>query len=46
MMRFESTSSYNVTSALIYCRVSSKAQAKRGDGLDSQEARCRQYAGF
>jgi site-specific DNA recombinase len=30
--------------ALIYCRVSSKKQAKEGHGLDSQEARCREYA--
>ena len=30
--------------AVIYCRVSSKAQTKRGDGLGSQETRCREYA--
>ena len=30
--------------ALIYCRVSSSAQVLRGHGLDSQEARCREYA--
>ena len=30
--------------ALIYCRVSSKDQTRRGNGLDSQEYRCRQYA--
>jgi len=30
--------------ALIYCRVSSKSQATDGHGLESQEARCRQYA--
>ena len=29
--------------ALLYCRVSSKAQLK-GDGLNSQEFRCREYA--
>ena len=45
-MRFDDTPSHNVTNAVIYCRVSSKAQAKRGDGLNSQEARCRQYAAF
>jgi site-specific DNA recombinase len=31
-------------SAVIYCRVSSAAQVKRGDGLGSQETRCREYA--
>ena len=30
--------------ALIYCRVSSAAQVKKGDGLGSQETRCREYA--
>lgn len=30
--------------ALIYCRVSSPGQEKDGNGLDSQETRCRQYA--
>lgn len=30
--------------AVIYCRVSSKAQTTRGDGLGSQETRCREYA--
>ena len=30
--------------AVIYCRVSSAAQTKRGDGLSSQETRCREYA--
>src|SRR5687768_13173675 len=32
------------TKALIYCRVSSEAQKLDGDGLGSQEHRCRQYA--
>ena len=30
--------------AIIYCRVSSKKQSKDGQGLHSQEHRCRQYA--
>ena len=30
--------------AIIYCRVSSPAQKRKGDGLASQETRCRQYA--
>ncbi|MDP3332347.1 MAG: recombinase family protein [Methylotenera sp.] len=30
--------------AVIYCRVSSSAQAKRGDGLSSQKTRCLEYA--
>ena len=32
------------TSAVIYCRVSSKKQATDGQGLNSQESRCRDYA--
>jgi site-specific DNA recombinase len=31
--------------AVIYCRVSSVKQTKEGDGLASQETRCREYAG-
>lgn len=31
--------------AVIYCRVSTTAQMKKGDGLASQETRCREYAG-
>jgi site-specific DNA recombinase len=34
----------SITPAVIYCRVSSAAQTKRGDGLASQETRCREYA--
>lgn len=30
--------------AIIYCRISSLKQASDGDGLNSQEHRCRQYA--
>ena len=30
--------------AVIYCRVSSTKQVKKGDGLGSQETRCREYA--
>lgn len=30
--------------AVVYCRVSSQAQVKKGDGLASQETRCREYA--
>ncbi|MCG7492486.1 recombinase family protein [Thalassobius sp. Cn5-15] len=32
--------------AVIYARVSSLAQLKKGDGLASQESRCREYARF
>jgi len=34
----------SIHKAVIYCRVSSTAQTKRGDGLGSQETRCREYA--
>ena len=30
--------------AVIYCRVSGVKQTIRGDGLSSQETRCREYA--
>lgn len=45
-MSFDFTSEHNVTDAILYARVSSKAQLKRGDGLASQETRCRAYAEF
>ncbi len=45
-MRFHEEDKHNVTNAVIYCRVSSKAQTKRGDGLNSQETRCREYARY
>ena len=32
--------------AVIYCRVSSSKQTHRGDGLNSQETRCREYARY
>ena len=32
--------------AVIYCRVSSTKQTNRGDGLNSQETRCREYARY
>ncbi len=32
--------------AVLYCRVSSPAQVKKGDGLGSQEARCREYSKY
>ncbi|HMR34516.1 MAG TPA: recombinase family protein, partial [Geminicoccus sp.] len=32
--------------AVIYCRVSSSKQTKHGDGLNSQETRCREYARY
>ena len=34
------------TRAVVYCRVSSSKQTKQGDGLGSQETRCREYAKF
>ncbi|MFQ6549895.1 recombinase family protein [Aestuariibius sp. 2305UL40-4] len=34
----------HIPKAVIYRRVSSSAQTKRGDGLTSQETRCREYA--
>lgn len=34
----------NSRSAIVYCRVSSSKQMKVGDGLHSQETRCREFA--
>ncbi|WP_420415626.1 recombinase family protein [Roseibium sp.] len=34
------------TKAVIYCRVSSSKQKKVGDGLGSQESRCREFARY
>ena len=34
------------TNAVIYCRVSSIAQTKRGDGINSQRTRCLEFAGY
>ena len=35
-----------IKKAVAYVRVSSPAQTKRGDGLGSQETRCREYANY
>jgi DNA invertase Pin-like site-specific DNA recombinase len=45
-MIFDDTPKHNITNAVIYCRVSSKSQSKKGDGLNSQETRCKQYAKY
>lgn len=34
----------SVQKAILYCRVSDKKQKHDGDGLQSQEHRCREYA--
>ena len=43
-MAQERTEQTRVRNAVIYCRVSSTAQVRRGHGLESQEMRCREYA--
>lgn len=35
-----------VSQAVIYARVSGKKQVKQGDGLSSQESRCREFAAY
>ena len=35
---------HDTRQAIIYCRISDPKQAIRGDGLNSQETRCREYA--
>ena len=37
---------HDITKAVIYCRVSSTKQSVRGDGLGSQETRCREFAKY
>ncbi|MEM6780314.1 MAG: recombinase family protein, partial [Pseudomonadota bacterium] len=37
---------HGLTDAIIYARVSSQAQIKKGQGLESQETYCRQYANY
>lgn len=32
--------------AIVYARVSTKRQSLEGNGLSSQETRCREYAGY
>ena len=32
--------------AVIYCRISSQAQSEKGDGLESQATRCREFARY
>lgn len=39
-------SDQDLRKAVIYCRVSTKKQTEKGDGLQSQETRCREYAGY
>lgn len=38
--------SVNQQQAVIYCRVSGAKQVREGDGLASQETRCREYAKY
>lgn len=37
---------HEIAKAVIYCRVSSAKQTVRGDGLGSQETRCREFAKY
>lgn len=45
-MTIANANGFEPTEAVIYCRVSSIAQTKRGDGLASQESRCRDHARY
>lgn len=38
--------SHDLKNAVIYCRVSSQAQLRNGQGIESQETYCRQYASW
>lgn len=40
------TTEHSIKHAVLYCRVSSAKQVKKGDGLGSQETRCREYAKY
>ena len=45
-MTLQQQQEQTVTKAVIYCRVSSTKQTVRGDGLGSQETRCREFAKY
>ena len=45
-MKLEPKSQSEGALAVIYCRVSNVKQTTRGDGLGSQETRCREYARY
>ena len=45
-MTLQEQQEQTVTKAVIYCRVSSTKQTVRGDGLGSQETRCREFAKY
>jgi len=40
------TQEKEISKAVVYCRVSSSKQTVRGDGLNSQETRCRDFAKY
>ena len=46
MMKMSNKNSASGNTAVVYCRVSNVKQTTRGDGLGSQETRCREYAGY
>ncbi|MEO1537896.1 MAG: recombinase family protein [Pseudomonadota bacterium] len=45
-MTYTESTDNDIKTAVIYCRVSSTKQTKRGDGLSSQETRCREFAKY
>ena len=45
-MNLQEQQEQNISKAVIYCRVSSTKQTVRGDGLGSQETRCREFAKY
>src|SRR5690606_23746261 len=45
-MKTNDTQDQAIAKAVIYCRVSSVKQTVRGDGLASQETRCREFAKY
>ncbi len=45
-MSYEPNREKEIHKAVVYCRVSSAKQTVRGDGLGSQETRCREFAKY
>ncbi|MDF0596324.1 recombinase family protein [Psychromarinibacter halotolerans] len=45
-MTYHENNTPEISKAVIYCRVSSTKQTVRGDGLGSQETRCREFAKY
>lgn len=46
MKSIQKNNAHSAKRAVVYCRVSDPKQTTRGDGLNSQETRCREFAQY